>query len=246
MSIYIDIPVDIFHGKIPDEDSFIFNDLKLWKTVFIDGNYPVKSATIMTSDYNSAFTFTHSEGIPKMMPLLSFTTSSEKINHTTPLLLSIFYMVGTKFKAFECAVLSSVSMGVHADFELLYCDDELLNEDGEMGTKNLNMVLRMLMVILYILSKMLTFGTQYEVSEQQSLNTNKKSSLNSSTLRNTVIRCGNRNIKVYGHKNKSYNRKSKGWNVRGHYRHYKSGKTIFISEYQKGDRTVEGNRTYKF
>lgn len=34
---------------------------------------------------------------------------------------------------------------------------------------------------------------------------------------------------------RSYERHTKGWNVRGHYRHYKSGKTVYIKPFCKGE-----------
>ena len=52
MSNYIDIPLDLWNEKLPKNDSFLTDSVDWGKVVLIDGNYPIKSATFMTSDLN--------------------------------------------------------------------------------------------------------------------------------------------------------------------------------------------------
>lgn len=44
---------------------------------------------------------------------------------------------------------------------------------------------------------------------------------------------------------KVYNRYVEGWHVRGHMRHYKSGKTVYIKPYYKGNNKDEKSKEYK-
>ena len=44
---------------------------------------------------------------------------------------------------------------------------------------------------------------------------------------------------------KGSHRSPRGSYVRGHYRHYKSGKVVWIEEYQKGTGKAEKGKTYK-
>lgn len=47
-------------------------------------------------------------------------------------------------------------------------------------------------------------------------------------------------------KSRKFTRYSEGWTVRGHYRHYKSGKTVYIESFEKGKGTEEKNKTKKY
>lgn len=243
MSNYIDIPLDLWNEKLPKNDSFLTDSVDWGKVVLIDGNYPIKSATFMTSDLNQVFTFTHKEGIPKMFPLMFFRTSVEENNQTPAIELSLFCYEGYKFSVISCEILPLLTTNGF-DFKLLAADEGWLDEDGGMSIEKCLLVSKMLTIIVYVSSKMLSSRTSYEAVKDQKSNSVKKNNKNNHTLTN-IIRIGNREIKVYGHKNKSYVRKTDSWAVRGHFRHYKSGKTVFIPEYQKGNKKIDNVRTYQ-
>lgn len=47
-------------------------------------------------------------------------------------------------------------------------------------------------------------------------------------------------------KSRKFTRYSEGWTVRGHYRHYKSGKTVYIESFEKGKSKKTKNKTKKY
>lgn len=239
---YVDIPLDLWNKKLPKNDSFLTDSIDWGKVVLIDGNYPMKSACFMTSDLNHIFTFTHKEGIPKMFPLMSFAISNEENNQTPVIRLSLFcYKDDGKFSIMNCEVLPLFTEQGF-DFELLGADQEWLDVDGGMSIDRCFLVIKMLTIIVYVSSKMLSSETRYETVKKS--NSVRKSHLNNHTPTN-IIRIGDREIKIYGHKNESYTRRTESWTVRGHFRHYKNGKTIFVSEYQKGNKKTSNVRTYQ-
>jgi len=73
-----------------------------------------------------------------------------------------------------------------------------------------------------------TFGEAEEIAK-----THDQKSI---VLSNGIIYC-----KVYDDK-RSYKRQCESWEVKGHYRHYKSGKVVFIKAYMKGTGTANDKR----
>lgn len=47
-------------------------------------------------------------------------------------------------------------------------------------------------------------------------------------------------------KSRKFTRYSEGWSVRGHYRHYKSGKTVYIESFEKGKSKETKNKAKKY
>lgn len=59
-----------------------------------------------------------------------------------------------------------------------------------------------------------------------------------------ILKCGNGSVNIV--RQGSHASPTGRFNVRGHYRHYKNGKTIWISEYEKGTDKKKKSKSYVF
>jgi hypothetical protein len=60
-------------------------------------------------------------------------------------------------------------------------------------------------------------------------------------LKQTIIRLNTEHIQLSEEEKRYYERHKLGWTVRGHLRHYQSGKTVWIKPHVRGDKdNLEG------
>lgn len=119
--------------------------------------------------------------------------------------------------------------------------DEWL-KDGELPQEIINEITKYMALILTINFKFINSKRSY-VEEYGDDFGKRRNKSHKTTTSSQKIYVGDVIVTLHGRKNNGYQRKTESWGVRGHYRHYKSGKTIFIEAFQKG-KGKKHNQTY--
>ncbi len=82
------------------------------------------------------------------------------------------------------------------------------------------------------------------VVERKNLGTKKRSSGKRSNRRMLTVRKYTIGSEVLSELPRKYERHTDSWGVRGHYRTYKSGKTVWVRPYTKGEKVGRSDREY--
>lgn len=225
----IDIPIEIWN-KVVD-----FSESKPPYEVdsgALSNGFPIKNGLIGTTALNRIFIF--DENSPQIYPLVRFNLlSNDDVE------LAAYIEKERKGGCFWEAKDISVTLKEvdgYLDFDVNWADDYWLNDNGMVTPKKCQLIQRFLFLILGIQSQLaknqkthlLISGKEYE-----------KRGRGKSKNQEQPIKIGNITIIHYGRKNNGYERKTESWGVRGHWRHYKSGKSIFIQPFRKGNGNVK-------
>lgn len=82
------------------------------------------------------------------------------------------------------------------------------------------------------------------VVERKNLGTKKRSSGKRSNRRMLTVRKYTIGSEILSELPRKYERHTDSWGVRGHYRTYKSGKTVWVKAYTKGDQSKRSDKEY--
>lgn len=227
----IDIPIDIWNKTV--DFSELTPPYEVDSNALSNG-FPIKSGLIGTTALNRIFSF--DENSPQIYPLLTFDLSDSIFNDVE---LGGYIEKERKngylWEAKYISVKPKVVDG-YLDFDVNWADDYWLDENGLMPPKNCQLLQRYLFLV---------FGLQTELAKSQKTHLfisgkeHGKRKKGGSKNQEHPVKIGNITVTHYGRRNNSYERKTESWVVRGHWRHYKSGKSIFIQPFQKGDGNVK-------
>lgn len=226
----IDVPIKIWNQYIDLKNGDQI-PLKIKSELFEKG-FPIRNGLIGTTELNSIMTFTGDN--PGMYPLVAFSLEGD----FTEIIIGLYEEKwGDNQCLFECKNISITpkvkkSVG-YFDFDVNWCDDYFLNDKGVVDAHMCDFLRKCVFLILGIQTSFAVSKKNEVYIEGNELEKRHKTK-HKKQAGISVVRIGNITITHYGRKNNSYERVAESWNVRGHWRHYKNGHSIFIQPYQKG------------
>lgn len=144
-----------------------------------------------------------------------------------------------------------------------FVDDEVINylkKENLLNSisKNFQLAIDSFFIAQKIILHLLLNANNYDVQPKRATasrtlkddsNVKKEASSNEILTSQKIIDLKNIQVSIKNkndlHQIRQYRRKCKSWNVRGHFRHYKSGKVVFVQAHQKGSEKNTNTTIYK-